>query len=100
MPIPVQEASGGFRRSPEVVSRTVAGEAVVVPIRRGAGDLDSIYTFNESGTKLWAKIEAGCSAAGLAAYLQAEYGLGQEEATRDAESFLKELASEGLIVSV
>jgi hypothetical protein len=38
------------RRSSNVVSRVVADEAIVVPIRRGAADLDSIYTFNESGT--------------------------------------------------
>ena len=46
------------RRSSNVVSRVVADEAIVVPIRRGAADLDSIYTFNESGTKLWSLIDA------------------------------------------
>ena len=43
-------ASGRVRRSANVVSRVVADEAIVVPIRRGAADLDSIYTFNEAGT--------------------------------------------------
>jgi hypothetical protein len=54
------------RRSSNVVSRVVADEAIVVPIRRGAADLDSIYTFNESGTKLWSMIETGLDAAALA----------------------------------
>ena len=52
-------AAARVRRSSNVVSRVVADEAIVVPIRRGAADLDSIYTFNESGTKLWSLIEKG-----------------------------------------
>jgi len=98
MPLPEQAPSQAFRRSPHVVSRVVADEAIVVPIRRGAGDLDSIYTFNESGTKLWAMIDAGQSAADLAAYLLSEYGLTDEQAAADAQRFVRELVDEGLIV--
>jgi len=85
------------RRSSNVVSRVVAHEAIVVPIRRGAADLDSIYTFNESGTKLWSLIENGLDAAALASYLQSEYGLTQAEALADAEAFVKDLTQEGLV---
>ena len=89
--------SGRVRRSANVVSRVVADEAIVVPIRRGAADLDSIYTFNESGTKLWGVIEAGGSVAELSIFLQNEYGLTAERASGDAESFLSDLAGEGLV---
>jgi predicted nucleic acid-binding protein len=85
------------RRSSNVVSRVVADEAIVVPIRRGAADLDSIYTFNESGTKLWSLIESGRDAAALASYLQSEYGLTQADALSDAEAFVKDLTQEGLV---
>jgi hypothetical protein len=85
------------RRSSNVVSRVVADEAIVVPIRRGAADLDSIYTFNESGTKLWSLIENGLDAAALASYLQSEYGLNQAEALADAEAFVRDLTQEGLV---
>jgi hypothetical protein len=85
------------RRSSNVVSRVVADEAIVVPIRRGAADLDSIYTFNESGTKLWSLIERGLDAADLASYLQSEYGLTQAQAFSDAEAFVKDLTQEGLV---
>jgi len=85
------------RRSSNVVSRVVADEAIVVPIRRGAADLDSIYTFNESGTKLWSLIENGLDAAALASYLQSEYGLNPVEALADAEAFVRDLTQEGLV---
>jgi len=85
------------RTSSKVVSRVVADEALVVPIRGGAGDLDSIYTFNDSGTQLWSMIESGQSAAELARYLENRYGIDALQAKSDAESFLRELADEGLI---
>src|ERR1700728_1533567 len=85
------------RRSSNVGSRVGAGEAIVVPIPRGAAALDSIYTFNESGTKLWSLIEKGLDAATLASYLQAEYGLTQADALLDAEAFVRDLTQEGLV---
>jgi len=86
-----------FQRSRNVVSRVVADEAIVVPIRRGAADMDSIYTFNEAGTTLWAMIEANQSAADLISYLQSEYGLSAENAAADTEKFLADLSEAGLI---
>jgi hypothetical protein len=87
----------GIQRSRNVVSRVVADEAIVVPIRRGAADMDSIYTFNETGTTLWAMIEANRSATELAAHLQSVYGLSAENAAADTEKFLADLSEAGLI---
>lgn len=92
-----QLIEGRVRTSSKVVSRVVADEALVVPIRGGAGDLDSIYTFNDAGTQLWSMIESGQSAAELARYLENRYGIDARQAKSDAESFLQELADEGLI---
>jgi Coenzyme PQQ synthesis protein D (PqqD) len=89
--------TAGIRRSQAVVSRVVADEAIVVPIRRGAADLDSIFTFNEAGTRLWSLIEANQNAGDLAALLQTEYGLSAENAVRDTEQFLSDLIDAGLI---
>jgi len=86
-----------IQRSANVVSRVVADEAIVVPIRRGAADMDSIYTFNDSGSLLWALIEQGRTAGDLAAQLQAEYGITAEQAAADTEKFVSELSEAGLI---
>jgi hypothetical protein len=92
-----QNSTGGIRRSQAVVSRVVADEAIVVPIRRGAADMDSIFTFNETGTRLWAMIEENQTASDLVAHLQAEYGLSSEKAAADTEQFLTDLIDAGLI---
>ena len=97
MPTPAVSSGAGIRRSHSVVSRVVADEAIVVPICRGAADMDSIFTFNETGTKLWAMIEANQSVSDLAAHLQAEYGLSAEKAAADIQQFLADLTDAGLI---
>ncbi len=80
-----------------IVARVAEDETIVVPIDRGAENRDSIYTFNESGAKLWALIQEGRGTAELAASLQSEYGLSAAQAAADAKEFLAELAGEGLI---
>jgi Coenzyme PQQ synthesis protein D (PqqD) len=93
----VQAADRNIQPSRNVVSRVVADEAIVVPIRRGAADMDSIYTFNETGTTLWGMIEANRTASELATHLQSEYGLSEEEAAADTERFIADLTEAGLI---
>ena len=93
----LSDPMGAIRRSPAVVSRVVADEAIVVPIRRGAADMDFIFTFNEAGTRLWALIEANQNSSDLAAHLVAEYGLSAEKAAEDTQKFLADLIDAGLI---
>jgi hypothetical protein len=92
-----QVISPKIQRSRNLVSRVVAEEAIVVPIRRGAAKMDSIYTFNNTGSILWSLIEQGRSAVQLSEYLEAEYGISPEQAATDIESFLRELQKAGLI---
>jgi len=86
-----------FRKSGNIVSRVVANEAIAVPIRRGAADLDSIFTFNEAGTALWAMVEGDCSSLEMSEYLRREYGLSAEQAMADTQVFIDNLAAAGLI---
>lgn len=95
--VSIQGAGAGVQRSRNVVSRVVADEAIVVPIRRGAADMDSIYTFNETGTRLWAMIEESRSVPEMTALLQSEFGLSAEKAAADTEKFLTDLSEAGLI---
>jgi len=97
---PKEPAGSRLRTSRNVVSRVVADEAVVVPIRSGVGDLDSIYTFNGTGTVLWQMLEAGESVDVLSRYLQQEFGISEDQANADLEAFLLELAEENLTEQV
>lgn len=86
-----------FVRCSDLVSREVAGETVVVPICRGVGDLDSIYTFNGVGTHLWNLLAEGRTADELSAFVAQRFAVSGVQAQSDVGNFLRELQGAGLV---
>jgi hypothetical protein len=84
-------------RCDAIVSREVAGETIVVPICRGVGDLDSVYTFNAVGKHLWHLLAQGRTTEELASWVATQYEVDTEQASRDVQSYLAELREIGLI---
>jgi hypothetical protein len=89
-----------YRRSSAVVSRQISGETLVVPIRGKVGDLASIYTFNETGSVLWAALEQPGSIETLASALCQTFEVGWDDAQRDADTFVREMQATGLLSAV
>lgn len=99
----IQRAAGQesrFVRNPDVVSRNVAGETVVVPICRGVADLDAIYTFNGVGTQLWMLLKENRTERELSAFVEQRFAIGPEQAQLDVRSFLAELQEVDLVQPV
>ena len=46
-----------YRKDESVVSRKIADEVILVPIRKNVGDLESIYTLDEVGARIWELID-------------------------------------------
>jgi Coenzyme PQQ synthesis protein D (PqqD) len=87
-------------RNTAIVSRDVAGETIVVPICRGVGDLDSVYTFNPVGRNLWRLLENGQTAEELANWIATHYEVDAKQAFADVQSYLEELQEVGLVRTV
>ncbi len=57
------EAIGGlaghqiYVKKTDCVTRQIAGETIIVPIRGQVGDLESIYLLNGVGTRIWEVID-------------------------------------------
>jgi hypothetical protein len=86
-----------FMRSQAVVSRRVAGETLIVPVRGKVGDLGSIYSFNETGSLIWQSLETPKGLSELISAVEQEYAIGQEQAERDVTQFLNDMLSVGLV---
>jgi len=86
-----------FTRSQAVVSRRVAGETLIVPVRGKVGDLGSIYSFNETGSLIWQSLETPKGLSELISAVEQEYEVGQEQAGRDVTQFLNDMLSVGLV---
>ena len=87
-------------RSTAIVSREVAGETIVVPICKGVGDLDSVYTFNQVGRSLWQLLECGHSVEELANWVAEHYEVDANQAFTDVQFYLAELQEAGLVRTI
>jgi Coenzyme PQQ synthesis protein D (PqqD) len=86
-----------FVRSQTVVSRRVAGETLVVPVRGRVGDLASIYSFNQAGSLIWQSLESPKGFAELVSIVEQEYAVEHDLARRDVKQFLHDLLSADLV---
>jgi hypothetical protein len=89
-----------YLRSSAVVSRVIADETLVVPIRGGAGDLDSIFSFNPIGSDLWSLLEKEVSMDEMTSWITDHYDVSEEQALGDIQEFVGELLGAGLVTSV
>jgi hypothetical protein len=86
-----------YTRSRSVVSRVVAGETLIVPVRGKVGDLASIYSFNISGSLIWQLLDSPRSLADLIEAVERTYDVAPEQAQKDVTRFLNDMRSVGLV---
>jgi len=89
-----------YLRSSAVVSRQIADETLVVPIRGGAGDLNSIFSFNPIGSDLWNLLEKEVSVDEMTSWVTDHYEVSEQQALGDIREFVSELIGAGLVTSV
>lgn len=88
-----------WRLAPAIVSRRIAGEHLLVPVRHGAAEMDFIYTVNGSGSLICDLLDGARSADDLAAAVAAAYGIPAAQARGDVGAFLEALRGAGLAVA-
>src|SRR5574337_1294108 len=86
-----------FIKASDWVTRCITGETIIVPVRGGACDLDSIYTVNEVGTRIWELIDGRTPVSRIIDAITNEYEITAEEAVQDTVDFLASLEAAGLI---
>jgi hypothetical protein len=86
-----------FVRSRAVVSRVVAGETLIVPVRGKVGDLASIYSFNETGSLIWKLLDTPRTVGEVVVAVAEEYQVDTKKVRQDVLRFLNEMRAVGLI---
>jgi len=46
-----------YRRNPDFVQREVAGECILIPVRRRLVDVNCLYALNETAAAIWRRID-------------------------------------------
>ena len=89
-----------FARSSNVVSRVIAGETLIVPVRRGVADLASLFSFNAVASTIWAALDKPCTADELVSAIAEAYEVSPEKAREDIQVFLDEAQTAGIIQAI
>jgi hypothetical protein len=88
-----------YRPSEDVVVREIEGEIVIVPLTSGIGDLeDELFTLNETGRAIWARIDGRRTLAAVIEELGAEYEAPEGLIREDVAGLLQELLDRRMIV--
>jgi hypothetical protein len=77
--------------SPDVVTKKVGDEYVLVPIANNIADMDSVYTLNETGAFIWDLLNGSRSVEEIINELTTEYDIDIETATADVFEFADNL---------
>ena len=80
-----------LERDPAFVSRQIVGETILVPIRQNMGDLESVFSLNEVGTRVWELLDGARTLGDIRDRIADEFEVGTEEVARDLLEFLNQL---------
>ena len=72
-----------YRHDENIVDRNIAGEVILVPIRNNVGDLESIYTLNETAARIWELLDGVRTLGEVRDAMVGEYEVGAGEAEAD-----------------
>ncbi len=81
-----------------MVSRKIGDESILVPIGQNAGDLDSIYTLNDTAAYIWGLIDGQAKVREIKDKLILEFEVKADEAERDLQEHLQQLRTLKAIV--
>jgi Coenzyme PQQ synthesis protein D (PqqD) len=86
-----------FRRNGDIVTRKIADELFLVPIRGKLADMQRIFTLDPVAEYIWGELDGRKNIGEISKGLLNEFDVEEGEALADTEEFISELLQAGLI---
>jgi len=86
-----------LRKRDEVVSREIAGETILVPIRGKLVDMERVFTVNPVGAHVWQQLNGRRSLAEIRDSVLETFDVEKAQADVDIQEFVAELTEAELI---
>jgi hypothetical protein len=83
-----------------MVGRKIADELILVPIKQNVGDLQSMYTLNEVGSRIWELVGDSLTIEQIRDVMVSEYEVSPEQVEADIREFLDQLIKIGVVTMV
>ena len=80
-----------YQKNPDMVSRLIGDEFILVPIRRNVADLESVLTLGGTGVRIWELIDGRLTVGELLDRVVEEFAVGPEQAEADLAEYLQSL---------
>lgn len=82
-----------YIKNDDLVQREVAGECLLIPIRRRLDEVNSLYVLNETGAALWRRIDGKTPLQAILLDFLNEFDVTQAQLEKDIASLLEDLLS-------
>lgn len=89
-----------YKKSDAIISRRIAGEAVLVPLRRRSADLDAIYALNETAAAAWEALDGTRTLQEVLERILAEFEIDAATAEDDLLELIAHLRELGAVEKV
>ncbi len=86
-----------YQKNSDVISRQVAGEVILVPIRGNIANMQHIFTLTPVAERIWEQIDGKATVAQLIESICREFEVDAETAENDCLEYLESLVKSGLI---
>lgn len=86
-----------YVKDDSVIFRKIAEEFILVPIKRKADEIDSIYTMNEVAGRIWELIDGKKSLSDIKNIILEEFEVSPDVAERDLIEFINQLEHVGAV---
>ncbi len=87
-----------YRKNPAFIAREIAGEIIIIPIKREAYQLSAIYNLNnEVSVKIWKLINGKRTLSEIKEKILQEFDVQEQRLNKDLQEFIFDLEKVGAI---
>ena len=80
-----------FARNEEVISRKIVDELILVPMRKNVADMETLYTLNEVGARVYELIDGKRALREIVNSIVNEFEVTEQQAESDVREFIAQL---------
>ncbi len=85
--------SGVYTKNPNFVCREIAGEFLLIPIRKKLNQVNCLYVLNETAAAFWKRLNSQDSIEKILGGITEEYDVAGEQLQNDLDLLIKDLLS-------
>jgi len=89
-----------YKKDPNIVSRLIAEEVILVPIRNNVADMDFIFTLNETAAYVWNMIDGTRSMSDIIDLVTKEFDVDPSLVLSDLQELVQSLIDVNVLLKV